>query len=149
MSMINHRLVAEKEREQINQEITRNDAITDEVIELSLGLENSREIIIDNLMFDYLIRTDEVKSLIKICIEAEVSFAELIKMMQIESIRYLKEDVTSEELFKMSWDDVPKSLIRINKRLILSKVKERYPKVYYKILERAKLTADKIIRGIV
>jgi len=143
-------IVVKKEKEKVNKEITRNNSIVDEVIDLKLVIENTREIIIDNLMFDYLIREEEIKSLIKVCLKADVNYEEVIEMIQIESVRFLllKEGIDREEIDKMTWDDVANSLIRVHKRLILSKIKKEFLEVYFMVLERAKKTTDKILEGI-
>lgn len=148
MSMINHMIVEKREKEKINKEIIRNVSISDEVTDLAIETQNTREVIIDNLMFDYLIRVDELDSLDTLCSKVKVNFTEVLNVVRVESIRLLMDDFSTTEIFAMSWDDVANNLIRINKRLILSKIKEEYPDVYYPILERAKETADKIIRGI-
>lgn len=148
MSVINHMIVAKKEKEKINKEITRNYAISDEVVDIGITLERSREVIIDNLMFDYFIRIDELESLVKDCLKAKVDYDELIRIVRTDSILYLREELGREAINEMSWDDVANNLIRIHKRLILSKIKKEYPDVYFPILNRAKETADKIIRGI-
>ena len=148
MSVINHMIVAKKEKEKINKEITRNYAISDEVVDIGITLECSREVIIDNLMFDYFIRIDELESLVKDCLKAKVDYDELIRIVRTDSILYLREELGREAINEMSWDDVANNLIRIHKRLILSKIKKEYPDVYFPILNRAKETADKIIRGI-
>lgn len=148
MSVINHFIVEKKEKEKINKEITRNYAISDEVVDIGITLERSREVIIDNLMFDYFIRIDELESLVKDCLKAKVDYDELIRIVRTDSILYLREELGREAINEMSWDDVTNNLIRIHKRLILSKIKKEYPDVYFPILNRAKETADKIIRGI-
>lgn len=148
MSVINHMIVAKKEKEKINKEITRNYAISDEVVDIGITLERSREVIIDNLMFDYLIRVDEIENLVRVCLKAKADYDELIKTVRTDSILYLREEIGKEAISEMSWDDVANNLIRIHKRLILSKIKKEYPDVYFPILNRAKETADKIIRGI-
>lgn len=148
MSVINHFIVEKKEKEKINKEITRNYAISDEVIDIGIALERSREVITDNLMFDYLIRVDEIENLVRVCLKAKADCDELIRIVRTDSIVYLREEVGREAISEMSWDDVANNLIRIHKRLILSKIKKEYPDVYFPILNRAKETADKIIRGI-
>lgn len=148
MDIINHMILEKREKEKINKEITRNTSISDEVIDLAITIAETREKIIDNLMFDYFIRVDEIDTLVKHCLKVDVDFCKVIDLVRIESIRLLKIDVGRDKINEMSWDDVTNNLIRINKRLILSKIKEEYPDVYYPILNRAKETADKIIRGI-
>lgn len=148
MSVINHFIVERKEKEKINKEITRNYAISDEVIDIGITLERSREVIIDNLMFDYLIRVDEIENLIKVCLKVKADYDELIRIVRTDSIIYLREEIDREAISEMSWDDVANNLIRFHKILILSKIKKEYPDVYFPILNRAKETADKIIRGI-
>lgn len=148
MSVINNFIIKKKEKEKINKEITRNYAISDEVVDVGIALECSREIIIDNLMFDYLIRVDEVENLVRVCSKVKVDYVELIRIVTTDSIVYLEEEFSREETSKMSWDDVANNLIRIHKRLILSKIKKEYPDVYFFILNRAKETTDRIIRGI-
>lgn len=148
MSVINHFIVERKEKEKINKEITRNYAISDEVIDIGITLERSREVIIDNLMFDYLIRVDEIENLIKVCLKVKADYDELIRIVRTDSIIYLREEIDREAISEMSWDDVANNLIRFHKRLILLKLKKEYPDVYFPILNRAKETADKIIRGI-
>lgn len=148
MSVINHFITQKKEKEKINKEITRNYAISNEVVDVGITLECSREIIIDNLMFDYLIRVDEIENLVRVCSKAKVDYVELIKIVRIDSIVYLEEEFSREATSKMSWDDVANNLIRIHKKLILSKIKKEYPDVYFPILNRAKETTDRIIRGI-
>lgn len=148
MSVINSFIVEKKEKEKINKEITRNYAISDEVVDIGITLERSREVITDNLMFDYLIRVDEIENLVRVCLKAKADYDELIRIVRTDSIAYLREEVGREAISEMSWDDVANNLIRIHKRLILLKLKKEYPDVYFSILNRAKETADKIIRGI-
>ena len=148
MSVINRFIVEKKEKEKINKEITRNYAISDEVVDIGITLERSREVITDNLMFDYLIRVDEIENLVRVCLKAKADYDELIRIVRTDSIAYLREEVGREAISEMSWDDVANNLIRIHKRLILLKLKKEYPDVYFSILNRAKETADKIIRGI-
>lgn len=148
MSIINHMIVEKREKEKINKEIIRNFSISDEVVDISITLEQGREVIIDNLMFDYFIRVDEIDYLFDLCLKKKVDFDGVINMVRIEAVRSLRSDFERETILEMSWDDVANNIIRINKRLILSKIKEEYPDVYYPILKRAKETADKIIRGI-
>ena len=148
MSVINHMIVVKKEKEKISNEITRNDSISDEVINLALEMERSREVIVDNLMFDYLIREEEATTLMTICDKAKVNYDEISTMVQLESVDLLRKEIGTEPIYEMTWSDVANSLIRINKRLILLIVKKEYPDVYFKILGRAKDTADKIIGGI-
>ena len=148
MRVTNHFIVERKGKEKINKEITRNYAISDEVVDIGITLERSREVIIDNLMFDYLIRVDEIENLIKVCLKVKADYDELIRIVRTDSIVYLREEIDREAISEMSWDDVANNLIRIHKRLILLKLKKEYPDVYFPILNRAKETADKIIRGI-
>ena len=148
MRVTNHFIVERKGKEKINKEITRNYAISDEVVDIGITLERSREVITDNLMFDYLIRVDEIENLVRVCLKAKADYDELIRIVRTDSIAYLREEVGREAISEMSWDDVANNLIRIHKRLILLKLKKEYPDVYFPILNRAKETADKIIRGI-
>ena len=148
MRVTNHFIVERKGKEKINKEITRNYAISDEVVDIGITLERSREVIIDNLMFDYLIRVDEIENLIKVCLKVKADYDELIRIVRTDSIVYLREEIDREAISEMSWYDVANNLIRIHKRLILLKLKKEYPDVYFPILNRAKETADKIIRGI-
>ena len=148
MSMINHMIVEKKEKEKINKEIYRNISVADEVTNLVLTIKESREIIVDNLMFDYIIRVDEFEYFANNCFKAKVDFETVINMVRTEAVRLLRKDFCREEIYEMSWDDVANNLIRINKRLILSKIKEEYPDVYCSILRRANETTDKIIKEI-
>lgn len=148
MSIINHILIMKREEEKINKEISRNHAIVDEVSELALALEFTREVIEENLLFDYFIREEESNYLMIMCDKTNVDYKELSKMIQIESVRYLKEDVSAEDLFEMKWGDVANSLIRLHKKLILLKIEERYYNLYSMVLVRAKETADKILKGV-
>lgn len=127
----------------------RNVSILDEVTDLALNIANSREIIIDNLMFDYLILTEESKGLMVLCENKKVNYNELNVDVGAEVAELLGRDFDYLEVSKMSRNDTSNSLIRTNKRLILSKIKKKYPDVYYYILNRAKETADKIIKGII
>lgn len=148
MSMINHMIIEKKEKQKINTEITRNYSIVDEITDLALSIANTREIIIDNLMFDYLILPEESRGLISLCEKVKVDYNELDLEVKTRTIKLLRKDVKNEKITRMTWNDVSNNLIRINKRLILSKIKKEYPDVYFPILNRAKETADKIIRGI-
>lgn len=148
MSIINHMIATKREKERIGKEITRNVSIVDEVSNLAINIECTKEIIIDNLTFDYFIRLEEIGSLLEICLELNVDYNEVLDMVRTESIRLLRKEMSKEEISEMSWDDVGNSLIRINKRLILSKVNKEYPDVYHILSERAKVTADKIIGGV-
>ncbi len=149
MSIINHMIIEKQKKEKINKEIMRNVSILDEVTDLALNIANSREIIIDNLMFDYLILTEESKGLMVLCENKKVNYNELNVDVGAEVAELLGRDFDYLEVSKMSRNDTSNSLIRINKRLILSKIKKKYPDVYYYILNRAKETADKIIKGII
>lgn len=149
MSIINHMIIEKQKKEKINKEIMRNVSILDEVTDLALNIANSREIIIDNLMFDYLILTEESKGLMVLCENKKVNYNELNVDVGAEVAELLGRDFDYLEVSKMSRNDTSNSLIRTNKRLILSKIKKKYPDVYYYILNRAKETADKIIKGII
>ena len=149
MSIINHMIIEKQKKEKINKEIMRNVSILDEVTDLALNIANSREIIIDNLMFDYLILTEESKGLMVLCENKKVNYNELNVDVGAEVAELLGRDFDYLEVSKMSRNDTSNSLIRINKILILSKIKKKYPDVYYYILNRAKETADKIIKGII
>ena len=98
MSVINHFIVERKGKEKINKEITRNYAISDEVVDIGITLERSREVIIDNLMFDYLIRVDEIENLIKVCLKVKADYDELIRIVRTDSIVYLREEIDREAI---------------------------------------------------
>lgn len=148
MTMINHMIATKKEKERIGKEISRNFAIIDEITELAINIECTKEIIIDNLIFDYFIRIEEISSIVEMCIELNVSYNEVIDFVRSESLKFLRKEISKEEICEMGWDEVANSLIRINKRLILSKMEKEYPEVYYALSERAKVTADKIVGGV-
>lgn len=148
MSMLNYMFTEKKEKQKINTEIIRNYSIVDEVTDLALNIVNTREVIVDNLMFDYLILEEESRGLMTLCEKVKVDYNEVDLEIKTRAIKLLRKDVENEKIARMTWNDVSNNLIRINKRLILSKIKKEYPDVYFPILNRAKETADKIIRGI-
>ena len=149
MSIINHIIIEKRETEKINTEIMRNVSILDEVTDLALNITNTREIIIDNLMFDYLILIEEYKEMMVLCEKVGVNYNELQLEVKIRATKFIRKSLKDKVIHNMTWDDISNNLIRIDKRLILSKIKKKYPDVYYYILNRAKETADKIIRGII
>lgn len=148
MSIINHMIVIESEKKKINNEIDRNEFIADEIANISFELERSKEVIIDNLMFDYLIRDEEVGSLAEICEKVDADAVLVSTLVRVKAVTYLYLDLDFEEIAKMDWNKVANTLIRINKRLILLEVKKKFEQVYCEVEKRAKLTADKLIGGI-
>lgn len=148
MNMINHILVAKMEEEKISKEVARNYSIIDEISDLVMNIEFTREVIEENLMFDYFIREEEANYLMFMCDKTQVDYKELTKMIKMESIKYLREYISVEEISKTTWSDVANNLIRIHKKLILSKIEKKYQSLYSMVLVRAKKTTEKIIRGI-
>lgn len=121
----------------LNSEITRNVNVMDEVISLAMEVENVKEIIIDNLMFDYLIfdSNEEVKN-----------YAEGLILDY-----YLKEQELNNrevEIDLISLEDIIKTTLRIHKRLILSNIKAKYPDIYDYIKARAIRATNEIVGGI-
>lgn len=60
----------------------------------------------------------------------------------------MDEEFTEDEIEDMDLEEMAKSLIRINKRLILSRVEAEYPDIYSTIKDRANKTTNKIIGGL-
>ena len=148
MCIINYSLLQGKEREQINKEITRNESISDEVVSLGMEIELVKEVIIDNLMFDYLTLDDEIVKLYSLTKEFAIHFAglrnDIYHWMKVK----MDEELTEDEIEDMDLEEMAKSLIRINKRLILSRVEAEYPDIYSTIKDRANKTTNKIIGGL-
>lgn len=149
MSIINYMLVMKKEQQKVKDEVFRNNSITEEVVGLVLEIDRVKEIIIDNLIFDYLIREEEANTLFEMCTGLDVDYKSITRLVQIESIGLLREDFKTEEIAEMTWGDVANNLIRIHKRLILLQIMKEYPDIYDKLSARAEATVNKVVMGAI
>lgn len=148
MSIINHMIVIEREKKKVSNEVNRNEFIVDEIANISLELEHTKEAIVDSLMFDYLIRDEEVSYLVEVCEKVNVDAVLVSMFVKAKAVAFLCLDLDFEEIKKMDWNKVANTLTRINKIGILLEVKKEFKQVYCEVEKRAKLTADKLIGGI-
>lgn len=147
MNIIETFLLEKEEKKIITKEIVRNESISDEVISLSIDIENFREILCENLMFDYISLAEEAKNLNNICRELNIDFSEvhLTFITSVESI--LKQEEKMCDGLRLTYQELLS--IRVNKRLILSNMEANYPSLFAAIKERANHTIDLILKGLV
>lgn len=159
MSIINYSLLMKKKRTRLQNEINRNESIMDEVVSLGLEIERFKDILFDNLMFDYLTLDEEEDYINKMC-------NSLYSIEESKDRRYEIREFIREQLISMNIKEfeigcsflsfnpsniegMASGMIRINKRLILSKVESEYPEVYECLRNRAAETIYCILGGII
>ncbi|MCI9069874.1 MAG: hypothetical protein HFJ13_11535 [Clostridium sp.] len=139
--------ISEKEKKEIiTNEILRNEAILDEVVSLEIDIENFKGILCENLMYDYFSLDDEVENLKNMCKKFNINFKDVcLTFLENENSVLNNEERNwcNGLIFKESFS------IRMNKRLILSKMEASYPSLFNAIKDRANKTINSILKGLI
>lgn len=122
-SQQSQRYVREKQFDYIiPKDIKRSNMAKEIYVEHMIECQRAYDCIVDLLLFDYIELADETESLKKVCRKAKVDFEEFDKFF----VRCLAEIDGEGTILRLA-----------DKRLILSKVLDKYPKVMNALIKRA------------
>lgn len=125
-SQQSQRYVREKQFDYIiPKDIKRSKMAKEIYVEHMIECQRAYDCIVDLLLFDYIDLVDEVENLKKVCRKAKVDFGEF-DMFFVECLNGFG-----------YWLDDGSELSLSDKRLILSKVLDKYPKVMNALIKRA------------
>lgn len=132
----------------ISMELNRNLSIIDEIENVREVVQETRSILLDQLMFDYLTHSDERMYLSAICEALKIEVLDLESILNWELDKVLSYEIPTEQRIRMTTQEKARSVVRTNKRPILIKINEKYPILFDIILDRACKTADYAIGGV-
>lgn len=146
MTTVNCSIEFNDKSNSIKREVDRNVSIADELESLKIDIENIKNIIMDNLMFDYITLREEQNYIESLCFlygyDRDMFFFNLTLELERALIsKGYDPDIVCDSSIKKKGEMTD----REDKRLILFNISRLFPKVIKDVLARATTTTNEIL----